>query len=300
MRLVVGAPEAVRRDLALELWSNTFEGGADIRNRSHLERIGARHGVAIDVLDDPAVKQALWDNTARAVERGVFGVPTVFAGPHMFYGQDRLEFLEHALGGEWPEVASSAGGGTLELFHDFSSPFSYLASTQVEAVAARHGAEVVWRPMLLGGLFRAIGTPDIPLHAMAPAKARYMGRDLHQQADRFGVDFKFTSHFPLRTILALRVSILEPGTIHALYRAAWVEDRNIGDPEVVRSVLDAAGFDGAALIAGTQDPAVKQQLIDTTREAGELGVCGAPTFRVGGELFWGADRLDHVHDALRG
>ena len=298
MRLIVGAPAHVQRDLALELWAHTFEKGADIRERAALERIGARHGVSIDVIDDVAVKEQLRANTAEAVERGVFGVPAMFAGEHFFYGQDRVDFLEQALGGEWPAPPTSTSGKTLELFHDFSSPFSYLAATQAQALADAHGAELVWRPILLGGLFRSIGTPDIPLHAMSPVKQRYMLKDLHDQAGRFGVDFAFTTHFPLRTILPLRVSIVEPRTIPALYKASWVDDQDMGHPEVVRRVLDAAGFDGAALIEATQDARVKATLRANTDEAAEVGVCGVPTWRVDGQLFWGVDRMDHVHDAL--
>ncbi|MCP4808625.1 MAG: hypothetical protein GY913_08365 [Proteobacteria bacterium] len=300
MRLVVGAPANAQRDLALELWSSTFEKGADTRDRSTLERIGARHGVSIDVIDDPAVKARLRENTAQAVARGVFGVPSMFAGEHFFYGQDRLVFLERALGGAWPVQPSSSSGETIEFFHDFSSPFSYLASTQVEAVAARHGATLRYRPILLGGLFRSIGTPDVPMNAMSPAKQRYVTKDLQDQASRFGVPLRFTSHFPLRTILPLRVSIVQPRTIQALYAASWAGDQDMGDPQVVARVLDEAGFDGAALIAATQDPDVKAELRSNTELAAEIGVCGAPTFRVRGQLYWGADRLDHVEDALRG
>ena len=86
----------------------------------------------------------------------------------------------------------------LRFFHDFSSPFSYLAATQIEDVAARHGLEVDWCPILLGALFREIGTPDVPLFEMNEAKRRYMGKDLTDWSQRWRVPFRFPDRFPIR------------------------------------------------------------------------------------------------------
>ena len=96
-------------------------------------------------------------------------------------------------------------------------------------------------------------------------------------------------------------NLQEPAAMSVLYRAAWAEDRNIGDPEVLVQVLDAHGFDGQALLAGTADPAVKARLRANTERAVAAGICGVPTFVIDGEvLFWGQDRLDQVELALRG
>jgi 2-hydroxychromene-2-carboxylate isomerase len=171
----------------------------------------------------------------------------------------------------------------------------------VERLAAEVDATLVWRPMLLGAVFKAHGGPMIPLFAMSDAKRAWMQRDMADLAEQHGVTLRWPSHFPLNTVAALRVSIAAPETVHAMYRAAWVDDRNIGDKAVLAAVLDEAGFDGAALLAATQDPAVKQTLRDNTERAVEIGVFGAPSFHVDDEmLFWGNDRMPMVRQACKG
>jgi 2-hydroxychromene-2-carboxylate isomerase len=192
---------------------------------------------------------------------------------------------------------------TLELWFDYASPFAYLASTQVEGLAARTGARLVWKPILLGGLFKAIGTPIVPLFAQPEAKRRHTLVDLERWAKHWGVPFRFPSRFPMNTVTALRMALgageaLGPFS-HAVYRAAWAEDRDISDGAVLAALATSAGLDGPALLARTQDPAVKQELAARTGEAARLGLCGVPSFIVGDEIFWGQDRLLFVEQALR-
>ena len=193
---------------------------------------------------------------------------------------------------------SEGATGPLEFWFDFSSPFAYLASTQVEALARRNGVALRYRPFLLGALFKAVGTPDVPLFEMTEPKRRYYAQDLEDWAAWWGLPFHFPSHFPVRTVLPLRVSLLDERSVLPLYRALWAEDRDIADPAVVRAVLDEAGLDGGALIAGTEDPAVKASLRQNNADAEALGVCGVPTFRVGEALYWGQDRLYRVNEAV--
>jgi len=185
---------------------------------------------------------------------------------------------------------------------DYSSPFAYLGSTQIERVARDAGATVTFRPFLLGGLFRAIGTPLVPLDIMPEPKARYFRLELERWATRWGVPFRFSTRFPLRTVDALRLTLLSPeasrpALVHALMRATWVDDRDPADPEVLRAAADEAGVD-RALVARLGD--ARESLIEQTELARTLGIPGAPTFVVGGELFWGQDRLGLVAEALRG
>jgi 2-hydroxychromene-2-carboxylate isomerase len=151
---------------------------------------------------------------------------------------------------------------------------------------------------LLGALFKAIDTPNVPLFEMSKAKQSYMLRDLNDWAEWWDVDFSFPNTFPIRTVLALRVAIIEPAVTHHLYRAVWVEGHNIGDPETLRTILNTAGFDGEALIERTQDPSVKTALRDNTGRAEEVGACGVPTAALGNTLFWGQDRLHRMAEAL--
>jgi 2-hydroxychromene-2-carboxylate isomerase len=193
----------------------------------------------------------------------------------------------------------------VSFFFDFSSPFAYLASTRIEAVAARHGAVVRYRPFLLGALFKAIGTPNVPLFAMPLAKQRHGILDMLRWADHFGVPFRFPTRFPMNTIKPLRM-VLElpderrPALIHPVFRAYWGEDRDIGDDATLLDLAAGAGLDGPALIAGAKEDAVKALLKTATDDAVRLGLCGAPSFLVGDLLFWGQDRLMFVEKALEG
>ncbi|MGF1469888.1 MAG: 2-hydroxychromene-2-carboxylate isomerase [Sandaracinaceae bacterium] len=192
----------------------------------------------------------------------------------------------------------------VHFWFDFSCPYAYLGSTRIEAVASENGGRVRWRPFLLGGVFVALGVPPDLTHAIAPAKQRHNACDLARWADVFGVPFRFPDRHPRRTVTALRALLAAPEdrwspAIHGLYRAYWVEGRAVETPEVVREVLDEAGADGAACIDAAGTPALKAELRRRTDEALALGVFGAPTMFVDGEMFWGQDRLDWVGRALR-
>lgn len=308
MRLLTAAPAAVVPPLALALYRAYWVEGRDVAERAVLAEIGARFGIDVAVLDDPAVKDQLRAATSAAAARGVFGVPTFTVDSERLWGVDRLPFVREALGlpPRAPEIPRLPGG-KLVFYHDLASPFSYLASTGVEALAARAGATLEQRPILVGALFTAIGTPLVPLATFSAAKESYYREDLARWAARRGVPFRYASEFPIRTVVANRVAIAEPRATSALYRAAWGEDRPISTAEQVRAVLDAAGFDGAALLARAEDPAIKDQLRRNTEEAVQIGVCGVPSFVVraagaGADTapFWGQDRMDLVEAALGG
>ncbi|UJR81907.1 2-hydroxychromene-2-carboxylate isomerase [Sandaracinus amylolyticus] len=191
---------------------------------------------------------------------------------------------------------------TVECWFDYSSPFAYLGTTQIERVAREHGARVAWRPFLLGALFKQIGTPLVPLDSFGEAKRRHAQLDLERWADHWGVPFRFTTHFPLRTVDALRVTLLlddeaRAPLVHAVMRACWVLDRDPADPEVLRACLREASIDPALLDRAGD---AKQALFDATSRAIEIGAPGAPCFVVGDQLFWGQDRLEFVGKALAG
>jgi 2-hydroxychromene-2-carboxylate isomerase len=191
----------------------------------------------------------------------------------------------------------------VEFFFDVGSPATYLAWTQLPRIAAEAGAEIRWRPMLLGGVFKATGNRS---PAEVPAKSRYTRRDFARHAERYGVAFRHNPHFPINTLLLMRgaEAYRESERFHpylrAVFEAMWVEPRNLNEPDQVASVLQAAGFEPTQVLAHVQAPEVKERLKATTEEAVERGVFGAPTFFVGEEMWFGQDRLEWVRAALEG
>lgn len=195
---------------------------------------------------------------------------------------------------------------TLELYFDFSSPFAYLGSTQAEALAARTGATLVLRPMLLGAVFKAIGTPDVPLMTWSEQKRAYYLKDLMRWAEHWGVPFQFSTRFPTNSVKALRALLALPEArrapfMHAAFRAMWAEDRDLADDGTLRGLLGDVGANADEILPrlGTQE--IKDALFASTKRAIDAGVFGAPTWIVDEkELFWGQDRIPLVERALRG
>jgi 2-hydroxychromene-2-carboxylate isomerase len=192
----------------------------------------------------------------------------------------------------------------VEIAFDVVCPYAYLASTRIEAIAARHGASLRWEPILLGGVFRAIGQTDDPNATMSDAKRRHVDLDLRRWAAHFDVPLVRRADHPRRSVTAMRAICATPESdrtkaIHALFAAYHARGEDIAERAVVQAALDRAGLDGAALLARTDDADVKDDLRARTARAVERGVFGVPAMFVGGELYWGQDRLDFVEEALR-
>jgi 2-hydroxychromene-2-carboxylate isomerase len=192
----------------------------------------------------------------------------------------------------------------VEFHFDFGSPNAYLAHLVIPAIEQRTGARFVYVPVLLGGVFKATGNAS---PVTVPPKGRWMLGDIARWAERYGVPFAFNPHFPINTLTLMRgavgMQLRRPADfaryVEAIFRAMWVEPRNLGEPEVLAQTLAEAGFD-AGFTDIVADPAVKAALIANTEEAVRRGVFGAPTMFVGNEMFFGQDRLEFVREALRG
>ena len=187
----------------------------------------------------------------------------------------------------------------LQFWFDFGSTYSYPAALRIEEVARAASVDVAWKPFLLGPIFRQQGWNDSPFN-LNPLRGAYMWRDIERLCRRHRFPFRRPSRFPRNGLLASRICCLEPDAAwgaefcRAVFRANFAEDRDISDQAVIGEILGALGEDGGALIKRASSPDGKELLRRQTNEAEDLGLFGAPHFVVGGEVFWGNDRLEEA------
>jgi 2-hydroxychromene-2-carboxylate isomerase len=192
----------------------------------------------------------------------------------------------------------------VEFFFDVGSPAAYLAYTQLPRIAREAGAEIVWKPMLLGGVFKATGNAS---PVTVPAKGKWMMGDLGRYAKQYGVSFDTPPGFPINTLPLMRgavgVQMRAPekfaSYVDVVFKAMFGRPRDMREPAEIAKVVSEAGLDPKEFEALIADPEVKQRLIAITEEAVSRGAFGAPTYFVGGEMFFGQDRLEFVAQALR-
>jgi len=192
---------------------------------------------------------------------------------------------------------------TIDFYFDFSSPYGYFASTKSDALAAKHGRETVWRPFLLGAVFKHTGGQPL---TEIPIKGKYAAHDMARTARHLGGEYRLPSAFPIGTVAPARayywMEAKDPGRAKALakalYRAYFVDDVDIGDAEKTIEVCAKQGLDAAAVRAGLAEPAVKDRLRAEVDKAIALGAFGSPYIVVDGEPFWGSDRLEQIEDWL--
>lgn len=182
---------------------------------------------------------------------------------------------------------------------DFSSPYSYFASERIDALAARHGREVTWRPLLLGVIFQHWNTVSL---VQQPGQGDYAPRDMARSARFLGLPFRFPSRFPLPTQQAARAfywlhdhdAAEARQFAHAVFRAYYVDDRDISAPATVLDIAADIGVERQALTAALASTELKERLKRENEAAIADGVFGAPWIVVDGEAFWGADRLPQI------
>ncbi|MCL4182227.1 MAG: 2-hydroxychromene-2-carboxylate isomerase [Burkholderiaceae bacterium] len=189
-----------------------------------------------------------------------------------------------------------------DFYFDYGSPTSYLAWVQLPGIVERTGVTIHYKPILLGGVLKAAGNAS-PMDV--PAKRNWMARDMASFARRYGVPFRLNPLFPINTLPLMR------GAIHAqregflvpysdaMFRAMWVDARDMSNPAVIAEVLAGAGIDAARLMAGAQEPGIKEALKAETEAAVQRGLFGAPVLFVGDEMFFGQDRLPYAEEQLR-
>lgn len=190
---------------------------------------------------------------------------------------------------------------TIDFYYDFISPASYFAFMRLGELCERTGARINYRPMLLGGVLKAVGNTS-PI--TVPAKWEWIKRDFQRCAEHYSIPYQLNPHFIFSTVNAMRGAFwaLEAGCIEqynrAMFMAAWADGRDFSSREVLAELLTDAGLNAAEVLEAIAQPAMKVALFAATDAAVERGVFGAPTFFVGDEMFFGQDRMEFVARAL--
>ena len=192
---------------------------------------------------------------------------------------------------------------TVEFYFDFGSPTAYLAYRRLIQFNAAYGLSIDYRPILLGGVFKATGNTS---PVAVPAKGNYMlEHDLPRFATRYGVVLAFNPHFPLNTLTLMRGAIAAhrldcfEDYVSVVYRGVWAEGKNMADKDVLVEVLTEAELDVEAILAMAAEDDVKASLIANTDAAVARGIFGAPTMFMDGEMYFGQDRMDFIEAALK-
>jgi len=192
---------------------------------------------------------------------------------------------------------------TLDFYFDVGSPTAYLAHKRLQQLGEQYPLEVNYIPILLGGVFKSTGNTS---PVAIPAKGKYMmEHDLPRFAARYNVVLNFNPHFPINTLMLMRGAIAAQHLncfdeyIDLVFDAIWVQQKDMGDAEVVGQLLTEAGLNTDALLTQSQDPGVKAELVANTEAAVARGVFGAPTLFMDGAMYFGQDRLDFIEEALR-
>ncbi|WP_439574859.1 2-hydroxychromene-2-carboxylate isomerase [Phreatobacter sp.] len=205
-----------------------------------------------------------------------------------------------------PQAEPDRTPKAVEFHFDFGSPNAYLAHRVLPELAARTGAEVVYVPVLLGGIFKATGNRS-PFEAFAGVKAKmdYERIEIRRFIARHRLTaYRLNPFFPVNTLMMMRGAVaaqmdgLLAPYAETCFRAMWEDEKKMDDPDVFRSVLDTAGLDGGRFLERSQDPAVKERLLTNTQDSVGRGTFGIPTFFVGRDIYFGKDRLRDVEEAL--
>ena len=189
----------------------------------------------------------------------------------------------------------------IAFWFDFGSNYSYLTTMRIDALAAQHAVQVIWKPFLLGPVFQSFGWSSSPF-VLQKEKGDYVWRDMERQCAKYGLPWNRPTRFPRRALLPLRVALVRAASpwigafCQRIMQLNFVDDRDIDDSVVVSDVLASLGLDAAALVAAAQSDANKQAMREQGEEAMRRRIFGAPMFFVGDEMFWGNDRLDEALD----
>ncbi len=190
---------------------------------------------------------------------------------------------------------------TLEIWFEFASTYSYLTVSRAEPLLRRKNIDFQWKPFLLGPIFRDRGMATSPF-VLDPIRGAYMWRDMERRSKRYGLPFAKPSIFPMNGLKAARVmtaALTEPwcgAFARAVFTAQFARGEDISSDDVLWTAIEDCGADPALWLARAREDDIKTDLRARTEQAQNHGIFGAPSFRVGTELFWGDDRLEDAMD----
>ncbi len=195
----------------------------------------------------------------------------------------------------------------VEFHFDFGSPNAYLSHLVIPEIEGRTGVAFIYVPVLLGGIFKLTNNVSpVVANQGIRNKAEYQELEMQRFLRAHGITaFKFNPHFPVNTLQIMRAAIVaeDEGYLKAyadaVFAHMWAEPKKMDEPEIIKAALDQSGFDGAHILARTQEPAIKARLMENTEKSVARGTFGSPTFFVGDEIFFGKDRLAEVEAAIR-
>jgi 2-hydroxychromene-2-carboxylate isomerase len=193
--------------------------------------------------------------------------------------------------------ADKRTGPNVEFWFEFASSYSYLSVMRIDGLTRASGLRIVWRPFLLGPIFRSFGWSTSPF-LLQKEKGAYMWTDMERQCRKFGLPWRRPTEFPRLSVLPARVALLgvdQPWLLpfaQQVMLAHFAHDQDIASESVVRDVLERLALPAEELLRAAQVDSNKARLRAATEEAQRRGVFGAPTFFVGEEMFWGNDRLE--------
>lgn len=185
----------------------------------------------------------------------------------------------------------------IDFYFDISSPYSYLAHTQLRKFEKETGEKINYMPIFLGGLHRLA---DIHAPGLNPHKGKYLIKDLKLFADKYKVNYQFNRYFPIKSIHIMRGSLVAEQNnyfhnyIDKFFIAAWVDSLNLNDEKIFEKFLKNMNINYTVFFQKLSDSKVKDDLKNRTEIAFKKGIFGAPTFVVNGKMFWGQDRLEFV------
>jgi 2-hydroxychromene-2-carboxylate isomerase len=185
----------------------------------------------------------------------------------------------------------------IDFYFDISSPYSYLAHTQIRKYEKETGEKINYMPIFLGGLHRLA---DITAPGLNPLRGKYLIKDLKLFADKYKIKYQFNRYFPIKTIQIMRGAIVAgqndyfQNYIDKFFIAAWVDSLNLNDEKIFEKFLKNMDINYSDFIQKLSNPKIKDELKDRTDTAFKKGIFGAPTFVVNGKMFWGQDRLEFV------